>query len=86
MYIGVMSKRKTPARYELGEPLNSELEDLSEAFFGAPATRLVREAVQSFISERLAEETEVRIRYEAARKKRLPNNGTDLKIVDSEKD
>ena len=66
-----MATRKGPARYELGELLDGELEDLSSGYKGAPVTGLIREAVEEYIARCLDNEEEVRKRYEIARKKRL---------------
>jgi hypothetical protein len=79
-------KRKTPARYELGEALDNELEDLSEGYKGASVTRLVREAVEEFIERCLDDEPAVRRRYDAARKKRLDNKDLNLSIVRNDDD
>ena len=79
-------KRKGPARYELGEVLDNELADLSEGYRGAPVTRLVREAVEEFIARCLDEESAVRKRYEAARRRRLESKNTNLSIVNKDDD
>ena len=74
-------RRKTPARYELGEALDSRLADLSEGYRGAPETRLVREAVEEFIERCLREEPAVRKRYEEARKKRVSEKDRNFSVV-----
>ena len=82
MYTDGMRKKKKPARYELGELLDSELEDLSAGYKGAPVTGLVRDAVELYIEKCLTNEPEVRKRYESARKKRLKDDrGKNLTLI-----
>jgi len=54
------------------------LADFCVAHYGAPAIQIIREAVKSFISQRIAQEPELRSRYDAAKRERL---SAKLKII-----
>ena len=82
--MGGQKKRKTPARYELGQELDDKLADLSEGYKGAPVTRLVREAVEEYIQRCLDKEPAVRRRYDEARKKRLNNTSKNLSVISND--
>lgn len=66
-----MAKKTTGSRFNLGEPLDTDLADFCEAHYGAPEVRVIREALRLFIDGRLAAEPELRKRFEEARRKRL---------------
>ena len=55
----------------LEQELIDRLQDFREGYFGAPEYRIVAEALEVFMAERLAAEPEVKRRYEEARKRRL---------------
>ena len=76
-----MAKRSTGARFNLGEPWDSDLADFCEANFGAPATEIVRRAVKAFIDNHLEDEPALRERFHEARKKRLGANGDNIKLL-----
>jgi hypothetical protein len=63
--------RKTGARNSLGKEVDDLLADFSAATYGAPATQIIREAVEAHITARLEAEPALRARVDAARKKRL---------------
>lgn len=66
-----MSRRiSSGARYGLGEQLTEDLLDYCSAHHNAPASEVIREAVATFLRERL-KDRDLRLRFEAARKKRL---------------
>lgn len=67
---------------DLGEQLRISLEDFCEANYGAPATRIVREAVKAFIEERLAAEPETQKRYETAMARRLSTTGENVRVLE----
>ena len=65
------SKGSRLAMFGLDEELVGRVQDFREGYFGAPEYRIVAEALEFFMSDRLEAEPEVRRRYEAARKIRL---------------
>jgi len=70
----------------LGEELAARLTDFCEANYGAPQTRVIKEAVDQFISERLKKEPELKKRYEIARAERLGQSTEKVRLVQSKKD
>jgi hypothetical protein len=48
----------------LGEPLGSDLEHFCAVHYGAPEINVVREAVRTFIDDRLARDPELRKRFD----------------------
>jgi hypothetical protein len=50
----------------LGQPLGSDLEDFCAVHFGAPEIDVVREAVRTFIADRLAHNPELNKRFDKA--------------------
>jgi hypothetical protein len=66
-----MAKKTTGSRLQLGEPLATDLTDFCEAHYGAPEIRIIREALRTFIDQRLAAEPEVARRFEESRRRRL---------------
>ena len=82
-----MVKRTTGARLGLGEPWAGKLADFCEALYGPPEINIVRRALDTFIDKHLERETDLRKRYDAARKKRLEaEKGNNLKLVSPKKD
>jgi hypothetical protein len=63
--------RTTGSRLALPEPLNSDFLDFCEAHRGAPAQRIVADALEWFIKDRLDTEPELKKRFDQARRKRL---------------
>ena len=63
--------RTTGTRFPLPEALESDLRDFCEAHRGAPANRIIQDALRVFIDERLNAEPELKKRFEDARRKRL---------------
>ncbi len=76
-----MPARTTGSRLDLGEPLATELVDFCEAHRGAPAIRIIRDALREFIDNKLAAETELRRRYDQAREKRLAKTSKTMRLV-----
>ena len=68
--------------FELGGELRASLGDFCEAHYGAPQSRIVREALKAFIEDRLSAEPEVRKRYEQARAKRLGKAGENVRVLE----
>ena len=63
------------------EELIERIQDFREGYFGAPEYRIVAEALEHFMRDRLEAEPEVRRRYEAARQARLAAKEPRLRIV-----
>ena len=63
------------------EELIERVQDFREGYFGAPEYRIVAEALEHFMRDRLEAEPEVRRRYEAARNARLAAKERRLRIV-----
>lgn len=68
----------------LDEELIGRVQDFREGYFGAPEYRIVAEALEHFMRERLQAEPEVRKRYEEAQQARLNVKGRRLRIVSSD--
>ncbi len=68
--------------FELGEELRASLGDFCEAHYGAPQSRIVREALKAFIEAQLAAEPELRKRFDWARKTRLSKAGQNVRVLD----
>jgi transposase-like protein len=69
-------------RDQLGEPLASHLETFCAIHYGAPEINVIREAVRTFIDERLAREPELRKRFDKEQQGRtepLAGMGRNLK-------
>ncbi len=56
---GVLNEKSKGFRLDLGEPLASDLADFCAAHFKAPATEVIREALNGFIQGRLNDEPAV---------------------------
>lgn len=67
--------------FDLGDDLSLRLTDFCEASRGAPRARIVREALDEFITEQLAAEPQLRKRYDAARAKRLGLLGEKVRVL-----
>ena len=65
----------------LDEELIDRVQDFREGYFGAPEYRILAEALEHFMHDRLEAEPEVRRRYEAARQTRLAASERRLRIV-----
>jgi len=63
------------------DELIERIQDFREGYFGAPEYRIVAEALEHFMRDRLEAEPEVRKRYEEARKARLAAKEPRLRIV-----
>lgn len=63
------------------DELIERIQDFREGYFGAPEYRIVAEALEHFMRDRLEAEPEVRRRYEAARTARLAAKEPRLRIV-----
>jgi len=68
--------------FELGEELRASLGDFCEAHYGAPQSRIVREALQAFIEDQLAAEPELRKRFDWARERRLSKAGQNVRVLE----
>ena len=88
-YINVqsqrMAKRSTGARFNLGEPWDSDLADFLVAHFGGSATEVVRTALRAFIDDQLAKDPESKKRFDEARRKRLGLNGDKIRLLPTSK-
>jgi hypothetical protein len=79
-----MSRPSKGSRLKLlgfDEELIERLQDFREGYFGAPEYRIVAEALEHFMRDRLEAEPEVRRRYEAARTARLAAKEPRLRVV-----
>lgn len=79
-----MSRPSKGSRLKLlgfDEELIERVQDFREAYFGAPEYRIVAEALEHFMRDRLEAEPEARRRYEQARKARLAAKEPRLRIV-----
>lgn len=65
--------------------LIARVQDLREAYLGAPEARIVAEALDFFIADRIRAEPEVRRRYEEARKRRLGLSDRPMWLVATDK-
>jgi hypothetical protein len=88
MYMGVengqngpMPARTTGSRLKLGQPLADDLLDFCEAHRGAPEIRIIRDALRTFIDERLDAEPELKKRFHEARRRRLGAAGENIAIL-----
>jgi hypothetical protein len=64
------SKGSRLAVLGLDAELIERVQDFREGYFGAPEYRIIAEALEYFIADRLNAEPEVRRRYEEARARR----------------
>ena len=79
-----MSRPSKGSRLKLlgfDEELIERVQDFREGYFGAPEYRIIAEALEHFMRDRLEAEPEVRRRYEEARKARLAAKEPRLRIV-----
>ncbi|QQO14956.1 hypothetical protein JJB99_01820 [Bradyrhizobium diazoefficiens] len=76
-----MAKSKTGSRFNLGEPYSGLLRDFCEANYGAPETRIIREAIKFFIEHQLAAEPRLKARFDEAREKRLAAQAAPVRMV-----
>jgi hypothetical protein len=79
-----MTKRGTGSRLvQLGldKELAERFTDFREGYLGAPESRVIAEAIEHYMADRLAAEPEVKKRYEEAREKRLGTKGMVVKLV-----
>lgn len=67
----------TGSRANYPEPLKSDFLDFCEAHRGAPAHRIVEDALRAFIDDRLGAEPELKKRFDEARKRRLGSLARD---------
>jgi lipid A 4'-phosphatase len=68
-------------RLGVDSDLYGRVQDLREAYLGAPIRRIVAEALEAFITERLIAEPEVKRRYEDARRRRLGLASGTVRLV-----
>jgi hypothetical protein len=61
--------------------MEEELQDFCEAHRGAPANRIIQDALRAFIDERLKAEPELRKRFDDARAKRLARSGQNVTVL-----
>jgi len=76
-----MARKSTGSRYRLGEPLSSDLAAFCEALLGTGEIRVIREALRTYMDQRLTAEPELRRRYDVARKKQLGSTEGDNVIM-----
>jgi hypothetical protein len=82
--VRLMSRPSKGSRLKLlgcDEELIERVQDFREGYFGAPEYRIVAEALEHFMRDRLEAEPEVRRRYEAARQARLAAKEPRLRVV-----
>jgi lipid A 4'-phosphatase len=79
-------RSKEPLLRQLGvDPeLIDRLQDLREAYLGAPTGRIVAEALEFFIADRLKAEPEIKRRYDEARRRRLGLTSGAVRLVSAE--
>ena len=70
----------------LDEELIDRVQDFREGYFGAPEYRILAEALEHYMADRLEAEPEVRRRYEKARNARLAARERRLRIVSKASD
>ena len=75
------SKGSRLAQIGLEEPLLGRLADFREAYFGAPEIRIIKEALEVFIDDRLGAEPEVKKRYDEARKRRMGAGRENIRVL-----
>jgi hypothetical protein len=61
--------------------MEEELQDFCEAHRGAPANRIIQDALRVFIDERLKAEPELRKRFDEARANRLARAGENVTVL-----
>jgi hypothetical protein len=83
--IGAWPSDRPCARFNLGEPWDSDLADFLVAHFGASATDVVRIALRAFIDDQLAKDPESKKRFDEARRKRLGLNGDKIRLLPTSK-
>jgi lipid A 4'-phosphatase len=76
---------RQPEMLAFDPELTGRLQDIREAYFGASEQRIISEAIDCFIAERLRTEPEVKRRYEAARRRRLGLSGPAVRLVATDK-
>jgi hypothetical protein len=70
----------------LPEAVDSDLTDFCEAHRGAPANRIIHDALRAFIKDRLDAEPELKKRFDEARRKRLGlMEGDNITVLPSAK-
>ena len=57
-------------KHYLGEPVGTDLEDFCAVHFGAPEINVVREAVRTFIDDRLARDPELKKKFDKVQQDR----------------
>ena len=75
------SDRKEPGRYQLGDPIDDELEDFCKAMLDAKQSAVMRAAVSVFIKAELARNEGVRERYEELRRARRERSAPNLHVI-----
>ena len=66
---------------ELGEPLKTELKAFCEAHYDSSRVRVIREALQVFIKDRLDAEPEMARRYDLALARLTGDNGDNVSYL-----
>ena len=72
--------------FDLGDELSASLRDFCEANYSASKVRVVREALDQFITEQLSEEPRMRKRYEEERRKRLGKTDSKIHVLSGGRD
>ncbi len=70
---------------DLGNALRKSLDAFCEAHYNSSKTRVIREALKSFISDRLQAEPEMRRRYDAIFTGKLEGIGEKVSVLDVHK-
>ncbi|MDP6475254.1 MAG: hypothetical protein QF449_15255 [Alphaproteobacteria bacterium] len=72
--------------FNLGDELSLRLRDFCKANYDATKARVVRDALEQFISKRLNDEPEMRKRFEEARHDRLGKKKSNLHALPGGRD
>lgn len=76
-----MARKSKGARWGLGEPYTGMLADWCTVNHNAPEREVVKEALETYIEGRLANEPVMRQRFDAARLARLKKKDVKLEVV-----
>jgi hypothetical protein len=76
-----MPKPFSDKKWNLGEPLASQLKDFCRANYKCPALEVIRVALKEHLERRLSD-PEMKDRYEAARKDRMGLPAKVVKLAD----
>ena len=75
----------TKKHFDLGDDLETKLNDFCEAHYGASQVKVVRAALETFIKSELGKEPELLKRYEEARERRLGLDTGNIRSISNKK-